>query len=85
LGRADIDELRIDCTALAAKGGDDKLVSVVALGVLVSRLGWVSVESVEAVLREMVGAKRPQILQADLGAFAAGVEAGRVVDPLIAR
>lgn len=76
-GRGDIDELRLDCTALAAKGGDDKLVSVVALGALVSRLGWVSVGSVESALREMVGAKRPQILEADLGAFAAGVDAGR--------
>jgi 2-oxoglutarate ferredoxin oxidoreductase subunit gamma len=76
-GRDDIEELRLDCTALAAKGGDDKLVSVVALGALVARLGWVSIECVEATLREMVGAKRPQILEADLGAFAAGVDAGR--------
>jgi 2-oxoglutarate ferredoxin oxidoreductase subunit gamma len=78
-GRDDIDELRLDCTRLAAQGGDDKLVSVVALGALVSRLGWVSVESVEAALREMVGAKRPEILDADLGAFGAGVDAGRAI------
>lgn len=77
-GRDDVDELRLDCTRLAAKGGDDKLVSVVAVGALVARLGWVSVASVEAALREMVGAKRPEILDADLGAFAAGVDAGRV-------
>jgi len=76
--RPEIDEFRLDCTAVAAKGGDDKLVSVAALGALVSRLGWVTVESVEATLREMVGAKRPQILEADLGVFAAGVDAGRV-------
>ncbi len=76
-GRPEISELRLPCTELAARGGDDKLVSVVALGALVSRLGWVSVESVEGALREVVGAKRPQILQADLGAFAAGIEAGR--------
>ncbi len=75
--RPEIDELRLDCTALAAKGGDDKLVTVVALGALVSRLGWVSAASVETVLREIVGAKRPEILEADLGVFAAGVEAGR--------
>ena len=76
-GRAEIEELRLPCMELAARGGDDKLVSVVALGALVARLGWVSVESVEAALREVVGAKRPQILQADLGAFAAGLDAGR--------
>lgn len=76
-GRPEIDELRLACTELAAKGGDDKLVSVVALGALVSRLGWVSIHAVEETLREVVGAKRPQILQADLGAFTQGVAAGR--------
>jgi 2-oxoglutarate ferredoxin oxidoreductase subunit gamma len=76
-GRPEIAELRIDCTALAARGGDDKLVSVSALGALVARLGWVSIGAVEETLREIVGAKRPEILQADLGAFAAGIEAGR--------
>lgn len=75
--RDEVDELRIDCTALAARGGDDKLVSVAALGALVARLGWVSAASVEATIRDMVGAKRPEILQADLGVLAAGLEAGR--------
>lgn len=77
-GRDDIDELRLACTELAAKGGDDSLVSVVALGALVSRLGWVSEASVRAVLGEVVGKKRPEILEADLGAFRAGLEAGSV-------
>jgi 2-oxoglutarate ferredoxin oxidoreductase subunit gamma len=78
-GRADLDELRLACTELAAKGGDDKLVSVVALGALVGRLGWVSEESVRAALREMASKKRPEIVEADLGVFAAGLEAGAVV------
>lgn len=75
-GRTDIDELRLPCTELAARGGDDKLVSIVALGALVSRLGWVTRESVRAALSEMAGKKRPEIVQSDLGAFAAGLEAG---------
>jgi 2-oxoglutarate ferredoxin oxidoreductase subunit gamma len=74
--RDDIDELRLDCTRLAAKGGDDKLVTVVALGALVARLGWVSPEAVEAAMREVVGAKRPEVLDADLGALAQGMAAG---------
>ena len=75
--RADIDELRIPCTELAARGGDDKLVSIVALGALVGRLGWVTPESVRAALREISAKKRPEIIQSDLGVFEAGLEAGR--------
>jgi 2-oxoglutarate ferredoxin oxidoreductase subunit gamma len=77
-GRTDIDEMRLACTELAARGGDDKLVSIVALGALVARLGWVTPESVRATLREMAGKKRPEIVDADLGVFAAGFEAGAV-------
>ena len=79
--RRDLDELRLPCTELATKGGDDKLVSVVALGALVSRLGWVTPESVRAALREISAKKRPEIIEADLGVFAAGLEAGGVAVP----
>ena len=75
-GRGDLDEMRLPCTELAARGGDDKLVSVVALGALVGRLSWVTAESVRAALSEMASKKRPEIVQSDLGAFAAGLEAG---------
>jgi 2-oxoglutarate ferredoxin oxidoreductase subunit gamma len=76
-GRPEIEEMRLDCTEVAARGGDDKLVTVAALGALVARLGWVTPESVRAVIREMVGKKRPEILEADLGVLEAGLEAGR--------
>jgi 2-oxoglutarate ferredoxin oxidoreductase subunit gamma len=76
-GRHDLHELRLPCTALAAEGGDDKLVSVVGLGALVGRLRLVTRESVCAAMEEASGGKRPAILAADLGAFAAGLEAGR--------
>jgi 2-oxoglutarate ferredoxin oxidoreductase subunit gamma len=79
--RADIDELRLACTELAAKGGDDKLVSIVALGALVARRGWVTPDSIRAALREISAKKRPEIIEADLGVFAAGLEAGRVGVP----
>jgi len=76
--RGDLVELRLLCTELAAKGGDDKLVSIVALGALVARLGWVTPDSVRAALREISAKKRPEIIDADLGVFAAGFDAGRV-------
>jgi 2-oxoglutarate ferredoxin oxidoreductase subunit gamma len=71
-----MDELRIECTRLAAEAGDDKLVSVVSLGALVARSGIVSPESVRRAITEVVGSKRPQILEADLAAFDAGLAAG---------
>jgi 2-oxoglutarate ferredoxin oxidoreductase subunit gamma len=80
--RVDIDELRLPCTELAAKGGDDKLVSIVALGALVARLRWVTPESVRSALRETAARHRPEVVEADLGVFAAGLEAGRVGEPV---
>jgi hypothetical protein len=77
-GRRDVDELHLQCTELAARGGDDKLVTIVALGALVGRLGWVTPGSVRAALREMAGRKRPEVVVADLGAFDAGLEAGAI-------
>lgn len=74
--RPGVDELLLPCTELAAAAGDDKLVSVVALGALVGRLAWVSRESVVGAIREVVGAKRPAILSADLAALEAGFQAG---------
>jgi 2-oxoglutarate ferredoxin oxidoreductase subunit gamma len=75
-GRTDVSEVHLHCTELAALGGDDKLVSIVALGALVARTGWVTPESVRASLREMAVKKRPEVVDADLAAFGAGLEAG---------
>jgi 2-oxoglutarate ferredoxin oxidoreductase subunit gamma len=64
--------LPLRCTELAAAGGDDKLVSVGALGALVEQTAWVTPEAVIATIRAVVGEKRPHIVQADIGAFEAG-------------
>ena len=75
--RADVNEMRLACTELAAEGGDDKLVSVVALGALIGRLGWVTPESVRAALREIAAKKGEAVIAADLSVFEAGLRAGR--------
>jgi 2-oxoglutarate ferredoxin oxidoreductase subunit gamma len=64
--------LELPCTEIAAAAGDDKLVSVVALGALVERLGLVSAATIRDTIREVVGEKRPEIVDADIGAFEAG-------------
>jgi 2-oxoglutarate ferredoxin oxidoreductase subunit gamma len=75
-GRTDIEELRIPCTRLARDAGDDSLVSVVALGALVGYLRLVRAASVRAAIRDIVGAKRPAIVAADLAAFDVGHRVG---------
>ncbi len=69
--------MRLPCTQLARTAGDDRYVSVVALGGLVARRPIVTTASVEAALAELVGG-RPEILKANLAAFAAGYERARV-------
>jgi 2-oxoglutarate ferredoxin oxidoreductase subunit gamma len=74
-GRDDLDECSLACTELAASAGSDTLVSVVALGALVARTGWVSPTATRAALSEMTGHKHPELAAADLAAFTAGFEA----------
>lgn len=72
--RTDIEVAAIPCTALARAGGDDRLVSVVALGALIARRAIVSPGSVRQALTELVGPNRAALVAADLAAFAAGYE-----------
>lgn len=75
-GREDVVELRIPCTRLARDAGDDSLVSVVALGALVGYLQLARPVSVRAAIRETVGARRLDVLEADLAAFDVGHRVG---------
>jgi 2-oxoglutarate ferredoxin oxidoreductase subunit gamma len=81
-GREDIDVVEVPCTALARQAGDDKLVSVVALGALVGRRRFVEPESVHRALAVLLGTKKPQLIEMDCAAFDAGYEAG--LEPVIA-
>jgi 2-oxoglutarate ferredoxin oxidoreductase subunit gamma len=76
-GRADIDEIRVPCTRLAREAGDDRLVSVAALGALVGRTEIVEPASVRLAIREIVGARHPEVLEADLAVFERGLAFGR--------
>ena len=75
-GRTDLDVLEVPCTALARRAGDDKLVSVVALGAMLGRRRFVERESVHTALARMLGLKRPELIDLDCAAFDAGYEAG---------
>lgn len=77
--RTDIEIVRVPCTRLAGAAGDDRLVSVVALGALLARREVVSIASVRNAIAAIVQAKRPTILAADLAALEAGFRAASAV------
>jgi 2-oxoglutarate ferredoxin oxidoreductase subunit gamma len=70
--RTDIEVVAVPCTALARTAGDDRLVSVVALGALIARRPIVSLAAARQALEAVLSVKRPDILAADLAALEAG-------------
>jgi len=77
VSRDDIEVCRVPCTALAKQAGDDKLVSVVALGALLARRpDLVNRDRLHRALEIILGPRHPELVEADMAAFAAGYEAG---------
>jgi 2-oxoglutarate ferredoxin oxidoreductase subunit gamma len=79
--RTDLSVLAIPCTALAREAGDDRLVSVVALGALVARSGIVSPESVREAIAEVLGPAKQPLIDLDRDAFVRGMAAATVPAP----
>lgn len=73
--RTDVEAIGVPCTALARAAGDDRLVSVVALGALLARRPLVAWAAVRDALVELVGRKHPELMSADLAALEAGAVA----------
>jgi 2-oxoglutarate ferredoxin oxidoreductase subunit gamma len=80
--RVDLVLLPIPCTALARAAGDDRLVSVVALGGLIAHRPMVHPDAIRQALADLVGDAHPDLLAADLAAFMRGYQEGaRVPGP----
>jgi 2-oxoglutarate ferredoxin oxidoreductase subunit gamma len=73
--RTDLVVLAVPCTALAREAGDDRLVSVVALGALVARSGIVGPASVREAIAEVLGPARQALIDLDVDAFGRGLSA----------
>jgi 2-oxoglutarate ferredoxin oxidoreductase subunit gamma len=73
--RTDIEIVAISCTALARAGGDDRFVSIVALGGLIARRPIVGRETLRQAFIDVLGDKRPEMIQANLAAFNTGYRA----------
>lgn len=72
--RTDVTIAAIPCSALARASGDDRFVSVVALGALVARSVIVGRESLRQALVDVVGAHRPELIAANVAAFESGYQ-----------
>ncbi len=83
--RDDVAEIALPLSELASAAGDPRLVSVVALGVVAARTGIVLAKSVHRALVDVVGRKRPAILEMDVAAFDAGMRAagGRSIEEVL--
>ena len=77
--RRDLEIVALPCTALARTAGDDRLVSVVALGGLIARRPIVSPAAVRQALANLVG-RHADLLEADLAGFDRGYERAGAVD-----
>ena len=70
--RTDIELAAISCTEHARAGGDDRFVSVVALGGLIARRPIVGRETLRQAFIDVLGHKRPEMIEANLAAFRTG-------------
>lgn len=77
-GRSDVGVLRVACSAIARTVGDERVISIVALGAAIARRPIVRPESVRLALRDAAKGG-PQALQMNLRAFDLGVERGAPV------
>jgi 2-oxoglutarate ferredoxin oxidoreductase subunit gamma len=74
--RADVEIVTIPCTELARANGDERFVSMVALGGLVARSAIVRSESIRQALIDVIGNDRAALIEANLAAFDSGSASG---------
>jgi 2-oxoglutarate ferredoxin oxidoreductase subunit gamma len=74
--RSDVEVVRIPCSALAREVGDERVVSIVALGGALRHRPIVSVAAVRRALSERGS---PAIVEANMRALALGIERGALV------
>ena len=67
--------LGVPCSALARESGEDRAVSIVALGALVACRPIVGREAVRRALAEILGEGRPALIAADVSALDRGYQA----------
>ena len=74
--RTDVEVLRVPCSALARTVGDERVISVIALGAAIGRRPIVGPDFVRQALTQKGG---PEVVEMNLRAFALGFERGALV------
>jgi len=72
--RADVEILRLPCSALAREVGDERVISVVALGGAIARRPIVRADSMRAALQALAAKGGEEVVSMNLRAFALGLE-----------
>ena len=70
--RTDVDAVTVPCTSLARASGDDRLVSIVALGALLACRAVVERDMLRVAVRDVLDEAHADRLEADLAALEAG-------------
>ena len=77
--RTDARVIAVPCSALARAAGDDRLVSMVALGALIARDPVVSPASIRQAIADVLGPKKQALIAADIDAFERGAAAAELI------
>lgn len=71
--RTDIEVVRLPCSMIAREAGDERVISVVALGGVLARRPFVTPASIRRALSTMTRRGGPELLERNLRAFDAGL------------
>jgi 2-oxoglutarate ferredoxin oxidoreductase subunit gamma len=73
--RTDVELVALPCSAIARASGDDRFVSIVALGGVIARRPIVNRNSLRQALIDVLGDRRPEFVEANVAAFSSGYQA----------
>ncbi|HPR18756.1 MAG TPA: 2-oxoacid:acceptor oxidoreductase family protein [Candidatus Cloacimonadota bacterium] len=75
--RTDIDVIFAPMITIASEIGSQKVLNMVAIGIIIGRTGLVKYETIEKDLTSFMKAKNPELLEANLKAIKRGMEIGK--------
>jgi len=76
LGRDDIDEIYAPMSSIAKEIGSNKVLNMIAIGVVIGKTGLVKYETMENDLTAFLKEKNPTLLESNLIAIKKGIEIG---------
>jgi len=81
VNRDDLAKIYVRATDIANEMGNLKVANIVILGAFIKHTGLLKMESVEQGLRELFGAKKPELVELNIKALHAGAERSRCQAP----